>query len=155
MPEENFWTLWCKGRLTEADTPTIRMGATPSGLSSQDEYKLLVKSVKMSLLWLSVVCACNISTGFCKSFIKIIENVKYWPPNIGLHLFVEITQTLYLFILNIVMATLWNRAGHYIFALWFLSSFFLSSFFVSSPNLSCRRLDVYHTSAHGVALVRI
>jgi len=32
--EENFWTLWCKGRLTEADTPTIRMGATPSGLSS-------------------------------------------------------------------------------------------------------------------------
>ena len=23
MPEENFWTLWCKGRLTEADTPTI------------------------------------------------------------------------------------------------------------------------------------
>jgi len=32
--------------------------------------------------------------------------------------------------------------------------FFLSSFF-SSPNLSGRRLDVYHTLAHGVALVRI
>jgi len=32
VPEENFWTLWCKGRLTEADTPTIVMGATPSGL---------------------------------------------------------------------------------------------------------------------------
>jgi len=30
----NFWTLWCKGRLTEADTPTIRLGATPSGLIS-------------------------------------------------------------------------------------------------------------------------
>jgi len=27
-------TLWCKGRLTEADTPTIRLGATPSGLTS-------------------------------------------------------------------------------------------------------------------------
>ena len=25
----------------------------------------------------------------------------------------------------------------------------------SSPNLSGRRLDVYHTSTHGVALVRI
>ena len=25
---------WCKGRLTEADTPTIQMGATPSGLTS-------------------------------------------------------------------------------------------------------------------------
>jgi len=34
VTEENFWTLWCKGRLTEADTPTIQLGATPSGLSS-------------------------------------------------------------------------------------------------------------------------
>jgi len=34
MPEENFWTLWCEGRLTEADTLTIRLGATPSGLTS-------------------------------------------------------------------------------------------------------------------------
>jgi len=34
VPEENFWTLWCKGRLTEVDTPTIQLGATPSGLSS-------------------------------------------------------------------------------------------------------------------------
>jgi len=33
--------------------------------------------------------------------------------------------------------------------------FFLLSFFISSPNLSRRRLDVYHTSTHGVALVRI
>ena len=32
--EENFWTLWCKGRLTEADTPTTRLGATPSRLTS-------------------------------------------------------------------------------------------------------------------------
>jgi len=33
-------------------------------------------------------------------------------------------------------------------SLFFLSSFFLSSFFLlfSSPNLSGRRLDVYHTS---------
>ena len=30
-----------------------------------------------------------------------------------------------------------------------------SIFFISSPNLSRRRLDVYHTSRHGVALVRI
>jgi len=34
VPEENFWTLWCKGRLTEADTLTIWLGATPSGLSA-------------------------------------------------------------------------------------------------------------------------
>jgi len=35
-----------------------------------------------------------------------------------------------------------------------VSSFFLLSFF-SSPNLSRCRLDVYHTSTHGVALVQI
>ena len=51
------------------------------------------------------------------------------------------------------MVALWNRADHYIFALWFLLSFFFV--FFSSPNLSGRRLDVCHTSTHGVALVRI
>jgi len=34
VPEENFWPLWCKGRLTEADILTIWLGATPSGLTS-------------------------------------------------------------------------------------------------------------------------
>ena len=52
------------------------------------------------------------------------------------------------------MAALYNRAGHCIFARWFLSFFFLS-FFFSSPDLSRRRLDVCHTSTHGVALVLI
>ena len=47
------------------------------------------------------------------------------------------------------MAALWNRAGHYILQLWFLSFFFFSS-----PNLRGQRL-VYHTSTHDVALVRI
>ena len=57
---------------------------------------------------------------------------------------------------DIVTATLRSRCGHYIFALWFLSIFYLLSFFFcSSPNLSGRRLDVYHTSTHDVALVRI
>jgi len=32
VPEENFWTLWCKSRFTEADTPTIWLGATPSAI---------------------------------------------------------------------------------------------------------------------------
>jgi len=52
------------------------------------------------------------------------------------------------------MAALRSTCGHYIFILWFiLLSFFLLLF--SSPNLSGRRVDVYHTSTHGVALVRI
>jgi len=40
VPEENFWTLWCKGRLTEADTQTIRLGATPSGLTGAHLHHL-------------------------------------------------------------------------------------------------------------------
>jgi len=53
------------------------------------------------------------------------------------------------FFVSIFMAALRSRCRRYIFALWFLLSFFLSL-----PNLSRRRLDVYHTSTHGVALVR-
>jgi len=49
------------------------------------------------------------------------------------------------------MAALRNRAGHYIFVLWFL---LLSSFFFSSPNLSRHALDVYHTSTRDVALAQ-
>ena len=29
VPEENLWTSWCKGRLTEADTPTIPTNQCP------------------------------------------------------------------------------------------------------------------------------
>jgi len=50
---------------------------------------------------------------------------------------------------SVIIAVLCSRCGHYIFALWFLSIFFVS------PNLSGRRLDVCHTSTHGVTLVRI
>ena len=52
----------------------------------------------------------------------------------------------------LVMVALWNRADHYIFILWFLLSI---SYLFSSPNLSGRRVDVYHTSTYGVVLVRI
>jgi len=55
-------------------------------------------------------------------------------------------------LLTVFMVALWNRTDHYIFILFLSSSFF---FFISSPNLSGQRLDVYHTSTHGVALVRI
>ena len=49
------------------------------------------------------------------------------------------------------MVALCNRETIYIFMLFLL----LLSVFTSSPNLSGRRLDVYHTSTHRVALVRI
>jgi len=53
--------------------------------------------------------------------------------------------------INLIMASLW--AGHYTAAV--VSIFFFFFLLSSSPNLSGRRLDVYHTSTHGVALERI
>jgi len=53
------------------------------------------------------------------------------------------------------MAALRSRCGHYNFALWFLSFYLISSIFFPRLNVSGWRLDVYHTSTNGVALVRI
>jgi len=52
------------------------------------------------------------------------------------------------------MVALWNRETIY-FMLWFvlLLLLLLLLLLFSSPNLSSRRLDGYHTSAHGVVLV--
>jgi len=50
VPEENFWTLWCKGRLTEADTPTIQLDATPSGLTSAHLHHPLFFTGRMPFL---------------------------------------------------------------------------------------------------------
>ena len=56
---------------------------------------------------------------------------------------------------KLIMAALCNRAGHYIFGPVVSSTFYLLLLLFSSANLSGRRVDVYHTSTHGVALVRI
>jgi len=53
----------------------------------------------------------------------------------------------------LVMAVLWNRQAIIFLPCGYFLSYYLS--FFSSPNLSGRRLDVYHTSTHGVALVWI
>jgi len=50
------------------------------------------------------------------------------------------------------MVTLWHRADHYNFILWFL--LLLLSFF-PSPNLSHSTLVVCYTPTRGVALVQI
>jgi len=57
-----------------------------------------------------------------------------------------------LYLATFFMAALCNRAGHIYFHPVICSS---SIFFLSSLNLSGWRLDVCHTSTHGVALVRI
>jgi len=68
-----------------------------------------------------------------------------------LHLILCIGQMVML----LFMVALWNRADHIYFHAVVCSFFLYGSSFFSSPNLSRRRLDVCHTSTHGVALVRI
>ena len=83
--------------------------------------------------------------GLARTHLSILITLKTAVCN-------DIYKILFCFLAEyIIMVALCNRAEHYIFALWFLSSIF----FISSPNLSGRRSDVYHTSTHGVALVRI
>ena len=76
-----------------------------------------------------------------------IQFVPGFPKNVHLSLFpqsliLSIYCSLSVSSTPLFMAALCNTAGHYIFALWFLS------FFFSSPNLTGRRLDVYHTSKY-------
>jgi len=63
------------------------------------------------------------------------------------------SEDCYVLVVLFIMAALHSRCGRHIFALWFLLLIIIS--FLSSPNLSRCRLDVYHTSTHGVALVQI
>jgi len=82
-----------------------------------------------------------------------------WPPCVADADIIFFTSGFFFFFFFFFMVALWNRADHYIFILWFLSSFYLSIYLsiylFSSPNLSGRTLDVYHISTHDVALVRI
>jgi len=90
----------------------------------------------------------TLRTRLPNAFHHLLVKHNLWPPYV-------IGQAIYIFILWFLLASLWppyviEQAIH-IFILWFVFSFFL--FF--SPNLSGRRLDVYHTSTHGVALLQI
>jgi len=79
-------------------------------------------------------------------YIVYVKDLKYLGVHVSAGLFLKFSvEHLYIF-----MVALCNRADHYFILFLLLSSFF---FFFSSPNLSSRRLDVYHTSAHGVVLV--
>jgi len=125
------------------------------------------------------VCSCSTRTPSCPAH-TLWNSSDYPEVNCLLPYFTvlhspSMVEDYYIFT-RVIMVALWNRADHCIFALWFLfllsslwppcvadadiiflpcGLFFLLSFFLSSPNLSRRRLDIYHASTHGVALVRI
>ena len=103
------------------------------------------------------------SAQFCVSSLQLNIEFRYvWPSCLSLN-----SEGCWVWLLrfdteilckqtSFIMTALWNSVGDYIFFLCFLLSMFLvfcvlSFFLFSSPFLSRRRLDVYHTSADGVA----
>jgi len=55
----------------------------------------------------------------------------------------------------VIMAALWNRAGHYIFALWFLSSSYFFPRLISAVADWMSTILLHMFTTVGVALVRI
>ena len=72
VPEENFWTLWCKGRLTETDKLTIRLGATPFGLTSAHLHHPPITYIYVQTACarvLCVVCVCVADWTECRTLV--------------------------------------------------------------------------------------
>jgi len=85
----------------------------------------------------------------CRRTVRKFVDVAVFIAGMKLHL-VHALRSAVSTNKTLVMAALCNRGALYFCPM--VSSFLL---LFSSPNLSRRILDVYHTSTHGVALVRI
>ena len=116
---------------------------------------------RLALFWLCITDLITVKLRYNRTFGDqskrfIISKVRYvqirlWAAHqkqyeIHGHIFLYRLRKMCMIIF--ITVALCNRADHYIFMLWFVLLLFFSS-----PNLSSRRLDVYHTSAHGVLLV--
>jgi len=102
---------------------------------------MLVAIVVEKYVQQELLCGDIVASNMRKSiFIKIdVQNifVIYEEGHLPTDLLQTLTNAVF-------VAALWNRAGHYILPCdFYLSIFFFCLF--SLPNLSGRRLDVYHT----------
>jgi len=105
-------------------------------------YKLVINWVKHIFTYCKAIFSYAYYTYFTvRSKIRIIRMVALWSLLTN-----QVFKSIYGHLIE------WGRPLYFCLVVFI---FFLSSIFFSSPNLSRRRLDVYHTSTHGVALVRI
>jgi len=81
------------------------------------------------------------------------ENVTSIEPSTPKIAIEKISTIAMRFHMKYVLRFLWPPYGMGQAIIFSCCDLFFFFFFFSSPNLSGRRLDVYHTSAHGVALV--
>jgi len=97
--------------------------------------------------YLDSTTACTIATSIVHSKLDYCNSLYYSLP------MSQIIRLQLIQLLHYLWPPCIAGCGHIYFHP--VVSFYLPSFFYSSPNLNGRRLDVYHTSTHGVALVRI
>jgi len=85
--------------------------------------------------------------------------IRYWCPLIWYRSISSVLAQIYLRQRGYVFVSVWvliiMACPRPLYFAAVVSIFLLSFFCFSSPNLNGRRLDVYHTSTHDVALVRI
>jgi len=95
VPEENLWTLWRKGRLTEADTQTIWLGATPSWLSSANLHHPPFFTGRMLFLLPNQQCQSTIGNYCWLIFLKKSNCLLY--KTVGDYLFLSCQRQLKMF----------------------------------------------------------
>ena len=92
-PEANFWTLWCKRRLTEADTPTIQVPCLRWVMMKH--YITLVTPALCISDWLTTPYSCVsllisfIHSGTTKTQLWTTvsqKGVKYFPSSVATRL---------------------------------------------------------------------
>ena len=117
-----------------------------------------VKSIKSCFIYANKIVFCFLSL-HQKIQIILFSTVKNWPYSNMTH-FIPIWRSFCAPPPSMQLPPELNNPflwSPYVIGqtIYIFIQFLSSSSFFSSPNLSGRRLDVYHTLAHGVALVRI
>jgi len=93
MPEENFWTLWCKGRLTEADTQTfIRLSATPSGLTTAHLHHPSTRWTKKNPPLRPLLILQQCMGIFVRNFTWLLSDQIYTLSPSFIEIFLELTK---------------------------------------------------------------
>jgi len=123
VQEENFWTLWCKGRLTEADTDhlaerhSIRTNKCPLPSSLQfftGRMPFLPPNRQcQSTEGLAHVVLYN---GYKMVVLSKLYEATRWLFLLAITETTDIDKTL-VRVVEIIMVALCDRADHYIFAL--------------------------------------
>jgi len=125
------------------------------GLLPLTEFSPVQNSLYVQVLCSSILTALQLLQGTpaasSAKLCGVVQGMELRNFHRGRHLYAAGRPSRWASAHIVVIAALWNRAGHYIFA----CGFFLLSSFFPSFTLSSRRLDVHHTSTHGVTLVRI